>query len=266
MKKNKIKESVRQGRIPVGVWVDIDDPHVVEMMGIIGFDFVVLEYEHCSRTLSELERLIYAADVADITPLVRLRELDTPLITKILAAGAMGIILAQTQTKEHAAKLVESVKYPPLGHRGAHPTIRAAKYSTDFATDFAEWCKLANRETMTACIIEDHVGIENVEEIAAVEGIDIIHYGPVDLALEVGLMHLSNWSQHPKMVAMRDKVYKAAKDHKKLSVGSVFNLSETAGVMKLGADIVVFVHDITQLRLQFESALKTIRETTEGAK
>ncbi len=265
MKRNRIKDMVRQGRVPVGIWCDIADRHFVEMMGIVGYDFVVLEYEHSARTLSELEVLIYAADAAGVTSVVRLRANSVELTTRILAAGAMGIILAQCQNAEQARVLVEGGKYPPLGHRGAHPTIRALEYCADFGSKFGALARQADDDVFLCPIIEDKEGASKVDEIAAVNGIDALMWGPVDLALDMGLIDTA-WGQDPQMVSMRDKLYSACHSRNKWVFDNVFNIPDTPVILKRGPDILVYTHDITHIRTKFENDLKTIRQSTDKVK
>jgi len=255
-KKNKIKEILRKGGVPLGIFLDINDPHVVEMAGVIGFDFVCLEREHTTTDLSQLERLIYAADVAGVPVLVRMHELSADQIARTLDAGAMGVMLTLVQTKEQVVELLRSMKYPPLGQRGLHPTVRALGLSSDFDPKRGEYVKVANEETMACVLIESKLGVDNIDEIASVDGLDCICYGPSDLSLDLDV--LGQW-EHPKLVAARDKIIKGAKDHNKSLLLFVGEPAGTTNAIKAGADIVLFAHDIMQVRLMFEDGIKTMR-------
>ena len=258
MRRYKKKELLRKGQVPIGAWSDLSDPHVVELAGHVGFDFIVLECEHTSRDLSQIEQLIYAADAAQMPVLVRIRDLSTDLIVRILAAGAMGVLLSQTQTKEDAVKLVEATKYPPLGRRGMHPTIRATQFSFNLGgPELVEYTKVANEETMVMVIIEDRLGVDNIDEILSVDGIDGVNFGPVDLALDYGC--LDQWRDHPKMLAARDKVIKACRDHNKVIWEFVVNPEDIADLIKKGVNGIFFAHDIILLRILYEKSLKTMR-------
>lgn len=161
-------------------------PHwkVVDLMGHVGFDGIWLEHEHSDFTIGELAQMILAARTHDMDALVRVERSGYTSTLKILEAGATGIIVPHCMGAEDARAIVRDAKYAPLGMRGAGGSVDA-----DYGTkDRAAYVEHANRETMVIAIIEDKEGVEDVDGIAATEGIDGILLGPGDLSQSYGII------------------------------------------------------------------------------
>ena len=178
-------------------------PAVVELIGLAGLDAALIDLEHNGLDLSAVQAMIVAAEVVGITPIVRLPELDRPLVTRLLDMGAQGIQLDGIQTAAQAGALVDAVRFPPHGSRGLIWNSRSARYGTvsraTYATD-------ANAATLVKISIDDLEGIGAAEEIAAVPGIDIIGVGAHDLSSVLGVVGQPN---HPSLVAAIERVISA---------------------------------------------------------
>lgn len=181
-----LKSELQRGEVLFGPVVFSGYPTVVEMLGFVGFDWVFIDTEQAAPSPSgrELEHLIQAAYASDITPTVRLPSIDAGHINKALNFGAKAIWIPHVETAEEAQKLVEYARYPPLGERGAAPIVRAARHGM---VDFDEYRRQSNEETLLIPIIESVKGIDNVREIAAVPGIDMLCFGTFDLGVSMGL-------------------------------------------------------------------------------
>lgn len=184
MQENEIKERIRQGRSVVGSLIKLNDPSVVELLALAGYDFFVLDNEHVAMDREALTNIIRAADAAGITPIVRVRENNKVEILQALDIGAMGIQVPNVDTPDQAQELVGSVKYAPEGYRGFSPSIRAAQYGT---MCIAQYIAFANKNTMIISQCESTECIENIDRILSVEGIDVVFIGPMDLSQSLGL-------------------------------------------------------------------------------
>src|SRR4051794_39473923 len=100
---NKTKQALRQGKAVIGPFVYLGDAAVAELAGLAGFDFVVIDMEHTTRTLGEVQQLVMAAETADVTPIVRVPEPDEKLILRVLETGAQGVMVPLLETAEEAA-------------------------------------------------------------------------------------------------------------------------------------------------------------------
>lgn len=146
MIKNKMKEQLRNGRPAFGVSVMIPSPQVVEMIGRLGFDWVLLDCEHGTIALESLELMIIAAEASGLTPIVRPETKNPDVILRVMDRGAMGVQVPHINTAADARRVVESVKYYPAGQRGLAAGTRPSNYG--FGVSLADYVQEANRETL----------------------------------------------------------------------------------------------------------------------
>jgi 4-hydroxy-2-oxoheptanedioate aldolase len=258
-----MKELIKQGHVAFGAWIDFSDPNLVEMIGYVGYDYVILEFEHSATGLDRLQELLRAADAVDMPALVRIPGVDEGLIAKILDAGAMGIIVAMVRTRADAITAVKAAKYPPQGHRGGYPTSRASQFAPFPAPLlWRRHVKKSNEETMVIPIIECTEGVENVEQIASVRGVDGILPGPFDLASELGIEDVFNDTD---LNAMLNRVIEAAQTHGKWWMGWALDPIQAKQLAESGARAITFGHDAMVIRRLFEDALATMRKVAAQA-
>ena len=175
----------RKRRGPVRARGVLGYPTVVEMTGFVGFDWVFIDTEQAAPSPGrELEHLIQAAYASDIAPTVRVPGIDAGDINKALNFGAKALWVPHVETAEEAERFVECSRYAPVGERGAAPIVRAARHGM---VDFDEYRRRSNDEILLIPIIESVKGMENVREIAAVPGIDMLCFGAFDLGVSMGL-------------------------------------------------------------------------------
>ena len=183
--RKNIKQMLDKGRYIYGMVINLTDPAVAEIAGLAGYDFVRLDCEHTPFDHAEIRSFIRAADSVGIPVIVRLPELGA--ITGLLDFGAAGFMIPHVRSAEEARAVVQAAKYYPVGLRGYSDGARAQSYG---AVDMEEYVKQANDEIVLMCQIEDKYGIENMEEIIAVEGIDGICTGPGDISQSLGITGL----------------------------------------------------------------------------
>ncbi len=183
----KLKTNLAQGKIVYGLAISSRSPIYIEMAGYIGFDYVYIDTQHVPIGSDlELENLIRAADVSGIVPVVRVKENEEYFIRCALESGAKGIVIPRVSSKEEAQKAVQACRFPLAGKRHGNPHVRSAKWGCgDF--DWDSFVKLSNEEVMVIPLVEDKEGIDNLDEILSVEGIDALSFGPTDYALSLGL-------------------------------------------------------------------------------
>jgi len=184
MKRNKVREIIEKGEVALGPFMKFTDPASVEIAGKAGFDFVIIDMEHGPVSVETAQNLIRAADLVDITPIIRVTENEPGFILRALDIGAGGVEVPQIGTKEDALRLVRSAKFAPRGSRGVCRFVRAADYS---ASDRYKYFEEANKETITVPHIEGTKGISNLKEILSVEGLDIVFVGPYDLSQSLNI-------------------------------------------------------------------------------
>ncbi len=194
MLKNTLKEKLNNNQPTFGPFVGHPSPHTVETIGWLGFDFVIIDCEHGPTDYETAEHMIRAAELSDITPVVRIGLNKQQHLQRYLDAGAMGVLIPLINSGEEAQRVVDSVKYPPIGKRGAYGG-RSAMYGL---MDFAEYIHEANKETLVCIQIETPQGIDNQDDIIATENVDLIFFGPGDLSVNFGM---PGQPEAPKVVA-----------------------------------------------------------------
>jgi 4-hydroxy-2-oxoheptanedioate aldolase len=181
---NAVKRRIAAGEIALGTWVGLADPALVEIIGVAGFDAASINLEHASYDLDLVRQMIVAADAAQIAPIVRIPAGSWDLALRVLDAGAQGIQVSRVPDAETARQAVDATRYAPIGRRGALGHSRAARFG---AIPWEEYSRAANEEVLLIIMLEDREALEHAEEIAAVDGVDLVMVGAADLSESLGL-------------------------------------------------------------------------------
>ena len=157
MHKNETREKLRKQKPVLGPFVGLQSPHVAELMGHAGFDFVVVESEHNAIESAEIEHILMAVGNTDSTPIVRIPTSEKVYIQKALDIGAMGIVVPAVKTAEEAGQIVSATRFPPVGGRSWGP-LRASKYTFDNE----DYLQNANDNILVILIIETAEALDNL--------------------------------------------------------------------------------------------------------
>jgi 2-keto-3-deoxy-L-rhamnonate aldolase RhmA len=195
MRENRVKRILSEGGLAFGTHVGgIADPQIVEIIGLAGFDAAFIDMEHTSFDLRDIQLMVMAAERVGITPVVRTPGFDPAFILRLLDMGVQGVQVPHVSSAETAREAVKAVRYPPQGERGMAAASRAADYGKVRLLDHMA---ASNKEITLACMVEDMEAVEHIEEIAAVEGVDLLAVGPSDLSRSLGV---SGQPDHPKLI------------------------------------------------------------------
>jgi 2-keto-3-deoxy-L-rhamnonate aldolase RhmA len=182
--RNRLLEMIEHNVIPLGMQCFTGDHALIEVLGLTGFDFVMLDSEHCAINPRGAEDSVRAAEGAGLVPIVRIPEtLDETAIRRSLEAGAHGLIVPMVRTAADVQRVLRAAMFPPLGHRGICPAVRSAGYSFRSFADYARW---NNDNVLVIPLIEHPYAVENIDEICALEEVHIITFGAGDLAYAMG--------------------------------------------------------------------------------
>jgi len=181
---NELKRKLAGGQVVVGSFVYIPSAKLTEIVGLTGYDFVVIDMEHGPVDIAAAEDMVRAAEWAGVTPIIRVTNNAHHLILRALDIGALGVHVPEINDVAGARAMVSSVKYRPGGQRGL-AGVRAARYG--FEGSIAEYAAAANRETMVIAHIENVKAVENLDDLLAVDGIDVYYLGPMDLSNSLGI-------------------------------------------------------------------------------
>jgi 2-keto-3-deoxy-L-rhamnonate aldolase RhmA len=235
MKENSIRRAVREGRAALGTqlkeFASRGVPWIIEASG---FDYVAIDHEHGAFDIETIADLAGWFQATDVSAIVRIHKSAANLIPAILDQGIMGVQVSEVDTAEEARAIAALAKYPPIGQRGIsgqgmHTGYRS--YGARHATEYAPW---ANANVIVCLSIESLEGLENVEALAAVEGIDMIAYGHSDLSARLGV-HLQ--LEHPTFKAAVRRIADACNAHGKLARGSAATEAQIEEYWRLGCRV-----------------------------
>lgn len=203
---NRLKHALRAGRQVFGLLNSIPSPLIVEMLGYAGYDFVILDMEHVCVDPQTLENMVRAAECAGLTPLVRIPAVLPDVIVRVLDCGAQGIVVPHVCSVEDARAAVRSARYHPLGERGI-----SGGRTTGFGTiALPEYFARANRELMVVIMIEDREGVQAIDDILRVPGVDMVLEGAMDLSQSLGV---PTEVQNPRVREAIERVARCCRQH-----------------------------------------------------
>ena len=182
--KNRILQMLEQNQIPLGMQCFTGDPILIEIMGLTGFDWVMLDSEHSGNNPRAMEPLIRAAECVGLVPFVRVTQAnDEADIHRALEAGAKGIFLPEIDSVEDVKRAAEAAFYPPKGNRGICPAVRAAHYNDQTFVDYTTW---NNAEIMLVPMVENPNALADLEAICAHPDVHMIVFATGDLGFSIG--------------------------------------------------------------------------------
>jgi 4-hydroxy-2-oxoheptanedioate aldolase len=254
VQRHSAKIRLREKGLVVGPFVEVGSPPLVEMLGLAGFDFVVIDCEHAAFSGETVGQLIRAAEAAAVAPLVRVRRNDPTAVLEALDLGAVGLHIPQIAAPEDATKAVRAARFPPRGSRGFNPFVRAAQYG---ATPVEEFRRTSDEDTLLVLHIEAQESLEKIEQIVAVPGFDVAFLGPYDLSQTFGI---PGQVTHPRVREAMRAIVHAARPHG-VAVGCFANTPEQARLW-LGEGVSYLAYSVDSVI--FLEACRRARETVEG--
>lgn len=178
-----LRQRIRNGESVLGAFCPAPSPELIEVASYAGFDFTVIDAEHGPITIADIVHMIRAGQSASTPVLVRVPELSGEFIMRSLDAGAEGILVPQIESGEQVHRIVQLMHYPPNGVRGLAFYARAHGFTRRTGATAMDD---ANRRVISAVLVETTRGVEKIEEIVAVEGLDMVLLGTGDLAANIG--------------------------------------------------------------------------------
>jgi 4-hydroxy-2-oxoheptanedioate aldolase len=258
MKDNTLKNKLESGEAVFGAMITFPSAPVVEMLGHLGFDWVLLDNEHGSITVDNVEDLVRAADLTGIAPIVRPVANRPEIIAPFLDRGAWGVQVPHVNTAKEARESVDAVKYYPEGHRGIFSRSRPADYG--FAGSTVDYVQTANANTLVCLMLEEVEAIENLGDLVRVDGVDVYFIGSGDLSQSMGY---PGQQTHPEVQAQMEKGVKIIRDAGRI-VGVSCPDSLVPKFLNLG---VQYFHSNVGSLIQTSSNayLKSMREAARAA-
>lgn len=184
LRQNWLKPKLAEKPYVIGTFVEIPSPQVVEILGLAGFDFVVIDCEHGAIGLEKVEDMVRAGAAADVSVFVRVPQCDPVAIRLPLDMGAAGVHVPQVESLAMARTAASSARFFPRGNRGMQPYVRGASYRS-FPTPVH--LQQSNDLVTVVVHIEGAGGVADMDKILALDGIDVAFLGPYDLSQAFGV-------------------------------------------------------------------------------
>src|SRR4051812_24701927 len=206
-----LKEIFKSGKVALGLLTRLArSGDIARIAKTTGHDFVFLDGQHAAYNIETIAGIAQVALGIGISPVVRVRSCDDPQTQVILDVGATGIVFPDVNTAAEAKRAVNRARFPPVGRRSVAGTYPIFDYRP---MPMQDTVASLTDNTLVVCMIETPEGLENVEEIAAVDGVDVIHVGLSDLLTAMGKPGSLGSREH---LAALERVFAAAKKHGKV--------------------------------------------------
>jgi len=253
---NPVKARMRAGEVALGMIVRLArSGDIVRVAKTSGHDFVFIDRQHSLFSLETIGHLAQVGLGCGTAVLVRARSCDDPDISLMLDNGVTGIIFPDVNTAAQARRAVEACKFAPVGKRsvgGGYPNFDCA------AVPLAHATRTLNEATLVVCMIETQEGLRNVDAIAAVDGVDVVHVGCNDLLAAMGKPGAFG---DPQIVAAVENVIAAARQHGKFpGLGGERDLARQLDFMRKGVRFVTTQTDLGFLLAEASRRTAEIRK------
>nr|WP_315244851.1 4-hydroxy-2-oxoheptanedioate aldolase [uncultured Albidiferax sp.] len=252
---NLFKQALARGEVQIGLWQALADPYAAELCAGSGFDWLLLDGEHAPNDLRSLLGALQSVAPYPSHPVVRVPHGDAALIKQVLDIGATTLLVPMVESAEQATALVRAMRYPPQGMRGVGSAIaRSARWSR-----YPNYLHEANDRVCLLVQVESLAAMQQIDAIAAVDGVDGVFIGPADLSASMGYL---GQPTHP--------VVRAAIDH---AIGRILHAGKAPGILcadealarhylalgarfvAVGVDTSLLVRATTALAAQFKTTV-----------
>ena len=248
---NRFRQDLIAGKRLIGCWASLGSPITTEVLGVAGFDWILLDAEHAPNDVLTLVPQVMALKDSVSAPVVRPPWNDTVIIKRLLDAGFHNFLVPFVEGPEEARRAVAATRYPPAGVRGVSVSQRSNRYGA-----VADYFKLVNDNIAVMVQIESRAGVSAAGDIAAVDGVDGLFIGPSDLAAAFG--HLGN-AKHPEVQEAMAGVFAAANAAGK-PMGTLAPVEADARrYIEMGATFVAVGSDLGVLRMGTQALIDKFR-------
>lgn len=251
--KNKFKAALKDGRQTIGCWLTQGTAVAAEIAATCDFDWLLIDGEHSPNDIPSMLAQLQAIAGYDAPALIRPPIGETRIIKQVLDIGCQTLIVPMVESGEQAEMLVQSMRYPPHGIRGVGATgARASGYSRH-----PDYAKTANDEMCLVAQVESKAGLDALDDILAVDGVDAVFIGPADLSADLG--HLGNPGA-PEVVAAIDDGLTRIKASGKASGIMALETAAVRGYLDRGVDFVAAAIDSVTLARALRATAAACRE------
>jgi 2-keto-3-deoxy-L-rhamnonate aldolase RhmA len=251
-----LKELFEAKKVALGILTRlVRSADIARIAKTTGHDFVLLDGQHALFDVETLGHIAQTALAIGVSPLVRVRSCDDPDTQVLLDNGVTGIVFPDVNTAAEAKRAVDRCRFPPLGRRSAAGAYAMFDYAK---MDMGETVAAIERNTLVVCMIETPEGLDNVDAIAAVKGVDVIHVGSNDLLTAIGKPGAFGSPDH---LSAMERVIAASKKHGKVSgMGGDRNIPRQTDFIRKGVQFLTTNSDIAFLMAEASRVTGELRK------
>lgn len=255
MRENTVKQRLAKGETLFGTMIfEFLSPGLPAILSNSGADFVFYDLEHSGFTLADMKTQFALCRGLNLVPMARPPGKDYQFAARMLDLGAMGLLFQMVESAEEARELVHWTRYPPNGVRGA---IFGGAHDDYEGGSMADKARVAEQRTMVTVLIETAAGLENIDQILAVEGVDAAHLGHADLSLSLGI---PGQFDHPDLQRGIDRIAESCAKYDKAAACLAVNAEWGHDLMDRGYRMISYSYDIALIGQTLGDGIAALKE------
>lgn len=248
-----IKKRIEENGNVFGTWCMLPSDFTIDAICKSGIDFVVIDMEHGTMNWETAERMVRAAECNDTIPIIRTTLDSEDIILHALETNVRSILVPHVSTKKQAEKVANASRYKPIGNRGLSPYTRCHNYDHN---NLEYSLNNSNNDTFLGILVEGQMGLNNLEEICNVEGIDLIYLGIYDIAQS---LNLSGDISNPKCLRALSQSLEIIHKSNKLAGTFTRSISDAKEFKKIGFEFIAYLADSNALYKFYSDAVHEYR-------
>lgn len=249
----KLKQQLNKGTVQKGTFVSLGNSVATEIISKAGFDFVIIDLEHGVGNEKDILNQVQGVDNGLSAAIVRVEGHERQRVHRVLDLGAEGIMFPRIKTLEEAQEAIKALYYAPEGERGVAKMVRA----TNFGLEFDEYFANQKKDILGVIQIETEEVLGSLDSIAAIEGVDVLFVGPMDLSMALGIF---GQFDHPKFTAALEATAKAAAKAGKTCGILLTNANQIPRYYKMGYRFFTLGADIGFINSGAQNTIKQLSE------
>jgi 4-hydroxy-2-oxoheptanedioate aldolase len=261
VRQNRVKRALREGRTSFGTWLSLGDLMATRVLARLDFDWLTLDMEHSPIDWAQAAAIFAAVADAGSIPLARVPEGTHDNIKRVLDAGAWGIVVPMVETVEQARIAIAAAKYPPEGNR----SVGGSMHALNFDCTAGEYYQRANDEILVVLQTESPRGVQNLEEICKLPGLDAIFVGPADLRAQMRKPGCSEPTDHE----LEAQIQQVIAIGKQAGVPTGLHAMETGIALQRaeqGMQMIAIGSDLRMMTYRAQEVIKTLHASDNGVK
>jgi 4-hydroxy-2-oxoheptanedioate aldolase len=248
-----LRQSLAQGRATLGYLVTTPSVQIVQALARTGVDWLMIDTEHAPVSIESVAAMIAATGGTPVTPIVRVPAARAELVKPVLDCGALGVVFPQIATRREAEATVQAVRYAPEGQRGYGPTYAALRWGLPNI----EYLKVANDVVLNIVLIESEAGVDALDDILTVRGLDVVAVARGDLSQSLGV---AGQFDHPHLVEVVAKAEAKIREHGEVALGGIaFSADDARAMATRGYRFIVLGSDAGLIAGAAQRTVQAIR-------